>query len=97
MENYLKIPEWSETAQFYSARVNKKHRNPLMSFLASKNIHTTVHFKPLHLHPILDQKREFPIANKEWKKLISLPCHSAMDDEDVDYVIYWIKKYFQTI
>ena len=95
--NYIKIPEWSETAQFYSARVDKNHRNSLMSYLASKNIHTTVHFKPLHLHPILHQDRKFPVANKEWGKLISFPCHAAMDDNDIEYVIYWVKKYFQTI
>ena len=67
-----------------------------MNYLASKRIHTTVHFKPLHLHPILRQNRKYPVANQEWKKLISLPCHSAMTDQDTDYVIFWVKEYFRT-
>ena len=31
----------------------------------------------------------------EWNKLITLPCHPNMTDEDIDYVIYWVKKYFE--
>ena len=69
LKEYIQLPPWSETAQLYPARVEKSHRNSLMNYLASKNIHTTVHFKPLHLHPILKHDRNFPVANKEWKKL----------------------------
>ena len=39
-------------------------------------------------------KREYPVADVEWQKLISLPCHSAMKEEDIDYVMYWIREYF---
>ena len=39
--------------------------------------------------------REFPIADKEWLKLISLPVHPAMTEEDIDYVIYWVNQYFK--
>ena len=34
------------------------------------------------------------MADVEWEKLISLPCHSAMKEEDIDYVMYWIREYF---
>ena len=95
LKEYIQLPPWSETAQLYPARVEKSHRNSLMNYLASKNIHTTVHFKPLHLHPILKHDRNFPVANKEWKKLISFPCHAGMKDSDIEYVVYWIKRYFK--
>jgi perosamine synthetase len=66
-----------------------------MSFLADKKIHTSVHFKPLHLHPIVRQNRNYPVADKEWLRLISLPCHNAMTTEDIDYVIYWVNRFFE--
>ena len=94
LEQYITIPAWTETAQFYSARVGKEHRAPLIEYLASKKIHTAVHFKPLHLHSVLKQDRKFPVADEEWLKLISLPCHASMTDYDIDYVIYWIKEFF---
>ena len=90
-------PMWSDTVQYYCARVPEKHRDLLIEYLKNKNIHTSVHYKPLHLHEIVKQQREYPIADTEWKKLISLPVHPAMTDEDTDYVIYWINKYFEKL
>jgi hypothetical protein len=40
-------------------------------------------------------QREYPVADTEWKRLISLPCHPGMTEEDIDYVIYWVKQYFK--
>lgn len=90
-------PEWSETVQYYCARVPIEHRDLLIEYLKSKNIHTSVHYKPLHLHEVVKQNRSYPIADSEWKKLISLPVHPAMSEEDVDYVIYWVNEYFQKL
>ena len=96
LNEILEIPVWSETVQHYGARVHlKEHRNKLMDYLADKKIHTSVHYKPLHLHTLLKDGKKLPVAEEEWQKLISLPCHSAMTQEDIDYVIYWVKEYFK--
>lgn len=97
LASYIEIPTWSETVQYYCARVPVEHRAPLMDYLASKKIHTSVHFKPLHKYEVTKQNREYPVADTEWLKLISLPVHPAMNDEDIDYVIYWVKEYFNTV
>tara|TARA_R100000234_G_C4984239_1_gene172442 strand:- start:534 stop:1340 length:807 start_codon:yes stop_codon:yes gene_type:complete len=93
-------PPFSDTVQYYCAKVPAEHRANLIDYLASKNIHTSVHFKPLHKYEIIQKymtypDRKFPVADKEWLKLISLPVHPAMTDEDIDYVIYWVNKYFK--
>lgn len=90
-------PMHSGTCQFYSASVPKKYRENLMQYLASKKIHTTVHYKPLHLHPVFKQKRTFPVADNEWKKFISFPCHAAMTIKDAEYIVYFVKKFFSKI
>ena len=96
LAEYIQIPEWSETCQYYCARVNSSDRDNLINYLATKKIHTSVHFKPLYLYDVVKDmnQREYPIINKEWKRLITLPCHPAMNEEDIDYVIYWVKEYF---
>ena len=68
----------------------------MIDYLASKKIHTSVHFKPLYLYSIVSKmnQRDYPVINNEWKRLISLPCHPSMTDYDINYVIYWVKKYF---
>ena len=95
LSGVLQPPEWSETVQYYCSRVPEQHRDSLIDYLKSKMIHTSVHFKPLHLYDIVKQEREFPVADSEWTKLLSLPVHPAMDDGDIDYVVYWVKKYFE--
>ena len=67
----------------------------ILNYLANKKIHTSVHFKPLHKFKVLEQNREYPVADKEWLRLISLPCHNCMTEDDINYVIYWVKEYFK--
>jgi perosamine synthetase len=93
-------PAWSETVQYYCAKVPHKDRDALIDYLASKNIHTSVHFKPLHKYEIIQKHmthpgREFTVADHEWLGLVSLPVHNAMTEEDIDYVIYWVNEYFK--
>jgi perosamine synthetase len=95
LSDVLQPPAWSETVQFYAARVDPSVRDELIDYLADKKIHTSVHYKPLHHHPIVAQTREFPVADSEWRRLISLPCHAGMTDDDIDYVIHWVWEFFR--
>ncbi|QNI59903.1 perosamine synthetase protein family [Synechococcus sp. BIOS-U3-1] len=96
LAGFIQAPPHSETVQYYCAKVDPEDRDNLISFLAEKNIHTSVHFKPLHLYDIVKNmnQRDYPVADVEWKKLISLPCHPGMNDCDIDYVVYWVKAFF---
>ena len=93
-------PPFTDTVQYYCAKVPAEHRANLIDYLASKNVHTSVHFKPLHKYEIIQKHathpgREFPIADKKWLRLVSLPVHPGMTEEDIDYVIYWVNKFFE--
>ena len=105
----IERPAYSDTVQYYVARLpigfenmapdgsgysKKVSRDELIDYLADKKIHTSVHFKPLHLHNLLrDNNKNLPISEREWLKLVSLPCHNGMTDDDVDYVVYWVNKF----
>ncbi len=93
--SYVERPPHSETVQYYIGRVPSEHRDKLIDYLADKKIHTSVHFKPLYKYGPIQQDREYPVCETEWTKLISLPCHNAMKEEDIDYVVYWVNKYFE--
>jgi dTDP-4-amino-4,6-dideoxygalactose transaminase len=60
--------------------------------LRARNIGTSVHFIPLHLHPYYRdtfglKPDDFPVANREYQRALSLPIYSAMTDDDVTDVI----------
>jgi len=57
--------------------------------LAVRNIGTSVHFIPIHMQPYYREKYDFdlPIAEREYRRLVSLPLHPGLTDDDVDDVI----------
>jgi perosamine synthetase len=94
LEGLIRTPAHSETVQYYCARVPAAERSDMIDYLADKKIHTSVHFKPLHKYSVVKQNRDYSVADREWQKLLSLPCHPGMTQEDIDYVIYWVKEYY---
>ena len=95
LRGFSHFEKFSETVQYYVSRVPEEHRDKMIDYLTDKKIHTSVHFKPLYLYEPLKQDREYPVCETEWKKLLTLPCHNRMSDEDIDYVVYWVNKYFE--
>jgi dTDP-4-amino-4,6-dideoxygalactose transaminase len=67
-------------------------RNSFIQQLKERGIGTSVHFIPLHLHPYYQrafgyQKGDFPVAEAEFQRCISLPIYPGMSDRDVEQVI----------
>ena len=60
--------------------------------LTERNVGTSVHFIPIHLHPYYRDKYgyapdSFPVAYENYQRLLSLPLHPGLDDQDVADVI----------
>jgi len=67
-------------------------RNQFIEELRHRNIGTSVHFIPIHIHPYYRDKygykpEDFPIAYREYQRIVSLPLYPKMTDQDVEDVI----------
>ena len=67
-------------------------RSQFIEELRIRNIASSVHFIPIHLHPYYRDKygyspESFPVAYREYQRMISLPLYPLMSDHDVDDVI----------
>lgn len=67
-------------------------RDRFIEELAARNIGTSVHFIPLHIHPFYRQKYghlpgQFPVAYGVYQRMLSLPLHPLLTDDDVNDVI----------
>jgi dTDP-4-amino-4,6-dideoxygalactose transaminase len=80
----------------YVIRLNlnrlKINRNQFIEELKAGNIGTSVHFIPVYLHPYYRDKYgykpdDYPIAYREYQRIISLPIYPKMSDQDVEDVI----------
>ena len=96
----LQIPPDREDCQhawhLYILRLNNERlvisRNEFIEELKARNIGTSVHFIPLHIHPYYQKtygycSTGFPVAFQEYQRVISLPIYSRMNDQDVRDVI----------
>jgi dTDP-4-amino-4,6-dideoxygalactose transaminase len=67
-------------------------RDRFLQELAARNIGTSVHFIPIHLHPYYREKYgyqpgDFPVAYDAYQRLMSLPLHPLLSDTDVSHVV----------
>jgi dTDP-4-amino-4,6-dideoxygalactose transaminase len=88
--------EVSSAWHIYALRLNLDRlsidRSRFIEELKTRNIGTSVHFIPVHLHPYYRDKYgyqpdRFPVAYREYQRLISLPLNLRMSDQDVTDVI----------
>ena len=86
--------ESSSSGHLYLTRIpgiNDETRRAIIIELAERGIATNVHYKPL---PMMTAYKnigwdieEFPNAYAYYENLITLPLHTKLSDEDVDYII----------
>ena len=67
-------------------------RDQFIDELTARNIGTSVHFIPIHLHPYYRDKyryvpERFPVALRNYERMVSLPLHPRLSDQDVADVI----------
>ena len=67
-------------------------RDQFIEELALREIGTSVHFIPIHLHPYYRDKygyvpERFPVAYGNFERMLSLPLHPRLSDDDVADVI----------
>ncbi len=66
-------------------------RDEIVERLAASGVATSVHFIPLHLQSFYQSEfgyrtGDFPVAEKVFNTVLSLPLYPDLADEDVDYV-----------
>lgn len=90
----IQIPVHSHTVQYYTMKC--RDRDKLSDYLATNGIATSVHFKPLNFMTYWKkgEKKELKVSNKVWREILSLPVHYGMTWEEVDKVIYHVKKFY---
>jgi dTDP-4-amino-4,6-dideoxygalactose transaminase len=88
----------------YSLRLNLDlltiDRTIFIDKLKELGVSCSVHWMPLHLHQYYRQtfglgEGLFPVAEYEWRRLVSLPIYPSMTDHEVDYVIEVVSKTIQ--
>jgi len=84
----------------YTLQINDGSRDNLKEYLASNDIPSMIYYPhPLHLqkaYAVLKyQEGDFPVTESLCKKVLSLPMHTEMEDEQLDHIIKTVKGFFR--
>ncbi len=88
---------WAESSwHLYVVRLRPEalrlDRNGFIEAMKARNIGTSVHYLPVHMHPFYRDKygyrlEDCPVAADAFSRMLSLPLHPGLSDGDVDDVI----------
>ena len=71
--------------------ISLEERNEIIIKMAERGIACNVHYKPLPMHTAYKKLgfdiKDYPNAYKQFENEVSLPLHTCLTDEDVNYVI----------
>jgi len=81
--------------------ITEKERNKIIELMSKKGISTNVHYKPLPMFTAYKNLGfhidDYPNAYNTYKNEITLPLHTLLEDEDLEYItksyINIVKKY----
>ena len=86
--------EYTSTGHLYLVRVpgiGCAERNEIIVKMAEEGVACNVHYKPLPMHSAYKKLgfkiEDFPNSYRRYENLITLPNHTLLSDEDVEYVI----------
>ena len=96
LETPYERPHVSSAWHIYLLRLRSDrlgiHRDAFMTELKKRNIGASVHFIPIHMHTYYRRRyglrpEQFPVAQRQYERMLSLPLSPAHSDEDIADVI----------
>ena len=91
--------DFSSSGHLYIVRLvgkDESYRNKVIEKMAERGIATNVHYKPLPMHTAYKKLefdiKDFPNAFNMYKNEITLPLHTLLTDEQVEYVVEELRR-----
>lgn len=101
LENIVLCPKDADNCfdVYHLFVIMTEKRNALKNYLESKGIFTAIHYPvPIHLYQAASElgysRGDFPVCEAQAERILSLPVHQNLSNEQVTYVINEIKKFF---
>ena len=84
----------------YTMKTDSKDRDKLKEFLSGKSVPSMVYYPvPLHRQEAYSylgyESKDFPVTEDLSSKVLSLPMHTEMEDEQVAYIIEKVMEFFE--
>lgn len=96
--------EYNSSGHLYLVRLlgkDAEYRNNFISKMAERGIATNVHYKPLPMHTAYKKLgfdiKDYPNAYEQFKNEITLPLHTLLSNEDIEYIIDSLREVYKEL
>ncbi len=102
LADYVTVPPGKPGVKqvFHTYVVLVKDRDNLLKFLIENGVEAKVHYPiPIHLQQAAKylgyKEGDFPVCEAQTRSIITLPVHQHLSQEQLEYVVDMIKKFYQ--
>lgn len=92
----LILPRFGEGSVYYIYPIQllEGNRDKFREELMRRGVQTSIHYIPLHMTSYYSRYAtgKYPVAEKVYRRIVSLPIYSCMSDEEVLYVVSSVKE-----
>ena len=92
----LILPNFGEGCVYhiYPVQVLGKNRDEFRKYLEKMGVQTSIHYLPLHMTSYYSKFSfgKYEVAEKVYRRIVSLPIYSCMSDDEVMYVVRAVKE-----
>jgi dTDP-4-amino-4,6-dideoxygalactose transaminase len=91
-----------ERCVYHTFVVEAERRDTLRAHLAARGVETKVHYPvPIHLQPAASglgyQRGSFPVAERQAARILSLPVHPWLSEEQLAYLVGGVREFYGTV
>ena len=104
LNGFVTLPPRQEKVEqvFHTYVIRVQKRTELIRYLEENGVETKIHYPiPIHLQKPCQalgyKKGDFPECEKQAEEILSLPIHQYLEEEQLDYVIDRIKKFYKRL
>jgi dTDP-4-amino-4,6-dideoxygalactose transaminase len=89
-----------EKAVYHTFVIQVDRRDDLKQHLAENNVETAIHYPiPIHLQRVADslmyELGSFPVAEKQAQRILSLPVYPELLENELQYIVDSIRRFYQ--
>ena len=87
-----KMP-FDENCSYHFYWIQVKNRKNFMKKMSENKIETGIHYNPIHKMSLYNSKTILPITEKAGNRIVSLPTHPNLTDNDLNRIIKIVNKF----
>ena len=98
----IKVPPRKKNVKqvYHTYVIQVEKRDQLIKYLEENGIEAKIHYPiPVHLQNAAKylgyKEGDFPVCEEQTKKIITLPVHQHLSDEQLEYVIKTVKQFYE--